>query len=282
MPFPIPRSKNTNIKLKTMKRDFTQCYISPALTDFKKGFFEKWGFDEYTNQETPTVFFGMYGPDDAKFFMSHKGPKLMIFGGNDMHDPQLNILKNAINQGDTYSLQPPGEFSNTLNKYNIQHKVGYLGVKDYSNLSPSPLGENIYVYLGRPDNRRLEYFKYNEVVKPLIQVFGEDRIKWVTEDKTLPFEQLRDKYYEDVFCYVRPNSRGGATAMHELAHMGRRTIGKGFPGLDYFTEYSDLNNLIELIVEESQYIGKVRKDVSESVKDLFLGEEWLTLDFWNE
>ena len=90
MPFPIPRPKNLNTKLKRMKRDFTQCYISPALNDFKKGFFEKWSFDEYSNILTPTVFFGMYGPDDAKFFMSHKGPKLMIFGGNDMHDPQYD------------------------------------------------------------------------------------------------------------------------------------------------------------------------------------------------
>ena len=48
-------------------------------------------------------------------------------------------------------------------------------------------------------------------------------------EKTLPFNELKNKYYENSFCYVRPSARGGATAMHELAHMGRRTIGLGFP-----------------------------------------------------
>lgn len=263
-----------------MNKDFKQAYISPALVDFKKGFLSKWELNDYNNTESPAVFFGMYNQVDANAFMTHKGPRIMIFGGNDMHEPQLNILKNNINRGDTYSLQPPGEFSDTLNKFGIPHKIGYLGVKDYSNLESTPLGENIYVYLGRPDNRRLDYFKYNEIIKPLIHVFGEDRVKWVTENNTLPFEQLRDKYYQDCFCYVKPNSRGGATAMHELAHMGRRTIGKGHTDIEYFSEYTDLQNLIDLIMEESKYIGKVRQDITDSVKDLFIGEEWLTLNYW--
>mgnify|MGYP003624384421 FL=1 len=263
-----------------MYRDFNQAYISPALIDFKKGFLDKWGLAEYTNLETPTVFFGMYNQEDVNAFLSHKGPRVVLFGGNDMHPQQLNILKREQQRGDTYSIQPPGEFSNTLERYNISHKVGYVAFKDYSNLHSSPLGENIYIYLGRPDNRRLEYFKYNEIVKPLIQMFGRDRVKWVTEPQTLPFTQLKEKYYEDSFCYIRPNPRGGATAMHELAHMGRRTIGKGFEGLEYFTEYSDINNLTELIIEESKFIGKTRNNISESVKGLFVGEEWLTLQYY--
>ena len=68
--------------------------------------------------------------------------------------------------------------------------------------------------------------------------------------------------------------------MHELAHMGRRTIGQGHVGIDYFTEYSDIQNLLDLIMEESKHIGKVREDVADSVKDLFVNEEWLSLKFW--
>ena len=68
--------------------------------------------------------------------------------------------------------------------------------------------------------------------------------------------------------------------MWELAHMGRRTIGLGFPELEYSTEFSNIENLIDLIVEESKYIGKIRPDVANSVKNLFLGDEWLSLDFW--
>ena len=49
-------------------------------------------------------------------------------------------------------------------------------------------------------------------------------------------------------------------------NMGRKTIGKGEVNLPNFIEYSDLNNLIELIVEEAKYIGKVREDVANSLK----------------
>jgi len=122
---------------------------------------------------------------------------------------------------------------------------------------------------------------YEEVVRPLMHVFGDDRVHWVTETETLPFDKLVDKYYSNTFCYVKPNSRGGATAMHELAHMGRRTIGKGHTGIDYFSEYSDIQNLVDLIVEESKFIGKVREDVADSVKDLFVKDEWLTLKYWS-
>jgi hypothetical protein len=38
--------------------------------------------------------------------------------------------------------------------------------------------------------------------------------------------------------------------------------------------------LIELIVEESKYIGKFREDVALNTKNIFTGKEWLTLDFW--
>ena len=264
-----------------MNKDFKQSYISPALVDFTDGWFSKWQFEEYTDVNAPTVFFGMYNQQDVNAFLGHKGPRIIFFGGNDMHEPQLNILKQNINDGKTFSLASPGEFSDTLSKYDIKHKLAYLAVKDYSNLVTQPLGENIYVYLGRPDNRRYDYFMYEEVIRPLMHVFGDDRVHWVTENETLPFDKLVDKYYNNTFCYVKPNNRGGATAMHELAHMGRRTIGKGHTGIDYFTEYSDIQNLVDLIVEESKFIGKVREDVADSVKDLFVKDEWLTLKYWS-
>jgi hypothetical protein len=263
-----------------MNKDFTQSYISPALIDFKKGFNSKWKLDDYSDTNTPTIFLGMYGQKDAESFINHKGPKVMVFAGNDMHPPQLNLVAQHITNPETFAIAPPGEFSDTLTTFNIPHKKKYWAVKSYDNLTPTMLGENIYIYLGRPDNRRLEYFKYNEVVKPLVHVFGNDRVHWVTEEKTLPFNELKNKYYENSFCYVRPSARGGATAMHELAHMGRRTIGLGFPELEYSTEFTSIENLIELIVKESEYIGKIRPDVADSVKNLFVGEEWLTLQYY--
>ena len=263
-----------------MKQDFLQSYISPALVDFVHGFNSKWNLKPYSDPNAPCVFLGMYGQQDAEYFVNHKGPRIMVFAGNDMHPPQLSLVAQHIHDQRTYAIAPPGEFSDTLTKYNIPHKKAYWAVKSYDDLEPTPLGENVYVYLGRPDNRRMDYFQYEEIVRPLIHVFGDDRVKWVTETATLPFDELKKKYYETSFCYVRPNARGGATAMHELAHMGRRTIGLGFPDLPYITSYDNLEHLIQLIVAESKYIGEVRPDVVDSVKGVFLGDEWLNLNYW--
>ena len=71
-----------------MNLDFTQSYISPALVDFSKGWYNKWGFSQYNNVNTPCVFFGMYNQQDANAFMAHKGPRIIFFGGNDMHPPR--------------------------------------------------------------------------------------------------------------------------------------------------------------------------------------------------
>jgi hypothetical protein len=51
--------------------------------------------------------------------------------------------------------------------------------------------------------------------------------------------------------------------------------------LDCFSDYqNDIHKLIELIVEESKYIDKIRNDIAESTRNSFTGPEWLTLDFW--
>lgn len=136
--------------------------------------------------------------------------------------------------------------------------------------------------MGRPDNPRPEYFKFNEVVAPLVQVFGEDRVKWVIkeEKKTLPIDELIEKYYNDCFVFIKPHEKGGVTSMYDLAHMGRKTIGKGESNLPNFIKYSDLDNLLELIMEESKFIGKVREDVATSLNNHFLGDEWLSFKFW--
>lgn len=263
-----------------MDRDFNQVYMSPALNDFKNDFKEKWKLEDYNDINAPLVFFGMYGQPDYDIFMQHRAPIVVVWGGNDMHEAQIKAVKQKILNGQAYTFVPPGEFDNTLNKFEVPHKTCYIPNKDYSKFKPTPLGENVYVYLGRPDNFRPDYFKYHEVIEPLMQVFGEERIKWVKENNTLSIDELTKKYYNDCFCFVKPNDRGGVTSMYDLAHMGRMTIGKGESNLPNFKEYSDINNLIELVIEESKYIGKVREDIASSLNNHFLGNEWLTFKFW--
>ena len=69
--------------------------------------------------------------------------------------------------------------------------------------------------------------------------------------------------------------------MWELGHMGIRTLGKGMKETQFFKNYTSINNLIELIVEESKNMGKIQKEVAKTTKSSFIGHEWLSLNFWN-
>ena len=260
-----------------MIKDFKQVWVSQhGVQFFEEGFKNAWGLDSYKDPHQPAIFFGMYHPEDVTKMTNHKGPKIIIWGGNDMQPQQLSYVSNLQTQQEIYTWAYPGEFSDTLSKYNIKHKKLYIALKDYSTFTPITLGENIYVYKGVHGNRP-DHYRWNEVVSPLIKVFGEDRIKFANH---LSIDELIEKVYKDCFVYIKPTPKGGCTSMFELAHMGVRTIGKNHKNLDCFTEYSDIPNLLDLIMEESKFIGKTRENITKSIKSEFTGPEWLNLNYW--
>ena len=259
-------------------RDFNQAYISSGVDYFKKKYKENWNLEDYNDIFAPAIFFGLYSPSDIQAMIDHKGPKIITWGGGDMQPQQLNIIKQLLDKQEIYNWAYPGEFSNVLTSYGIPHKKAYIPFKNYSDFLPTPLGENIYVYKGIYGNRP-NHYKWDEIIKPLQNAFGKDRIIF---SNNLPIEELIEKYYKNCFVYIKPNPKGGCTTMFELAHMGIRTLGKGNKDLDLFTEYKDLDHLLELIIEESKYIGKTRNDIHEKTKKVFTGDEWLNLNFWKK
>lgn len=263
-----------------MIQDFKQVWVSQhGVEFFGPGFRSLWNLDHYHNTSAPAVFFGMYHEDDMTKLINHTGPKIVIWGGNDMQPNQLAFISNLQKvQKDLYSWAYPGEFSDILSSYGIRHKQLYVPLKDYSQFQPFELGENIYVYKGLHGNRP-EHYQWNEIVQPLIQVFGSDRIIFSNH---LSINDLIENVYKKCFVYVKPNPKGGCTTMFELAHMGIRTIGKKHKDLEFFTEYNDIHHLINLIVEESKHIGQLRENISQAANNVFTGPEWLTMEFWNE
>lgn len=263
-----------------MIQDFNQAWVSQhGVQFFEEGFRKVWNLNPYYDETAPAVFFGMYHQDDVVKMTNHKGPKIIIWGGNDMQPPQLQYISNLQNQQKINTWAYPGEFSDILSKYNISHKALHITIKDYSRYTPSTLGENIYVYKGVHGNRP-DHYKWDEVISPLIEVFGKDRI---TFSNHLSTDELIENVYKKCFVYVKPNPKGGCTTMWELGHMGIRTLGNNHKNIECFSDYEyDIHKLIDLIVEESKYIGKVRTDIAETTRNAFVGPEWLTLNFWNE
>jgi hypothetical protein len=197
-------------------------------------------------------------------------------GGSDIKENTLLKLKKIINDGRSFTWMYPGKISNVLSQYSIPHKPIYIALKNYSKFTPVTLGDKIYVYCG-VQTKKLNYYKWDEVVKPIISHFGENRVIF-TQGQTIDY--LIKTVYPQSFVYVKPNERGGNTTMWEMGHMGIRTLGKGHANLPNFTEYKDISHLISLICEEEKYIGKVRNDVSDGLQKMFIGPEWLNLSFW--
>ena len=257
-------------------KDFTQVYFSNAIKFFQEDFMKKWNLKDYVDPNKPAIFLGLYDSTDHYILKNHKSYGIVSLTGSDMVPQNLNFIKHIVDNKKIFCYQAPGFPSNIAKKYSIPHKSLFIAMKDYTAYSSCLLGENIYAYKGIHGNRP-DYFKFNDVISSLIKVFGEDRIIY-TEFKSS--QELIENYYKDCFVYVKPNDLGGATSMFELAHMGRKTLGGGFPNLDYLVNYKDIYHLIDLIQEEAEYIGTLREEVSIQAKNTFIGDEWLNLNYW--
>jgi hypothetical protein len=257
----------------------SQAYVSPTLeTTFGENFRSLWSLKKYEDKNSPAVFFGLYTATDLHVLESHNAPSIVIWGGGDMRKDSLELVSKMVSLGKTFTFAYPGEFSNILTSYNIDHKKLYIPIKSYSDFELCPLGEKIYVYRGVKGTRS-SYFQWEEVIKPLISYFGEDSFIYTDN---LPVSELIEGFYKNCFVYVKPTPKGGCTAMFELGHMGRKTIGTGLPGLPNFIEYRGFSQLTRLIKNESKKIGTLQPEVREATSKIFCGPEWLDLSFWKK
>ena len=232
--------------------------------------------DEYNNPNEPSLFVGLYDDNDRKIFTNHKSYKLLYFAGGDFIPSNIKYAQSSktlcIGYGADWLYK-------TLDNYNIPYTKTRILLKSFDDFTPTPLGENIYVYKGLNGNRPGHY-KWEEIVKPLQQVFGEDRIIY-TQD--LPLKELQEKYYNDCFVYVRPNPMGGGTAMFELGHMGRRTITNNHSDFSICSGYKNVNEMLDLIMEESKKIGTIQPQITKELKSMFDHEgNWLNLNHYKE
>lgn len=254
-----------------------QAYVSPTLErNFGHGFRKRWDLRKYDDFDQPAVFFGLYSSADIEAIISHKSFSIVVWGGADMRGEALKTVSQLVKSNRAATWCYPGEFSKVLSSNNIPHKQLYVQVKDYSDFQLEPLGDKIYVYRGINGNRA-DYFKWREVIFPLMKTIGESNFIYA---EGLGLNELITDCYRKCFVYVKPTAKGGCTAMFELGHMGRRTIGVGHANLPNFIEYTNPSDLANLIKIESKNIGKTVSEVREATQSIFTGQEWLETDFW--
>tara|TARA_Y100000996_G_scaffold224570_1_gene176668 strand:- start:2325 stop:3122 length:798 start_codon:yes stop_codon:yes gene_type:complete len=263
-----------------MTKDFKQIQVSTSLTHFKKGIKKKWDLNDYYDHKSPAIFFGIYNDLDLSNILNHDSYAIIIFGGNDLNSERILKIFNSKNKNRIFTFGYAW-LNHFFQKYKIPYKEMILPIKDFSNLNPTKLGKNIYVYLGQPNNRRYNYFKFDEIIIPLIDNFGEKRVIWVKENYPITYKKLIKNYYNNSFVFIKPNERGGSTTMWELAHMGRKTIAQNQGGAPNVIEYKNLNHLIDLTYEESEKIGTIQEKVYSDIKNIFQeSSNWLDLKFW--
>lgn len=252
--------------------DINQVHWGSGIQFFKQDFLKRWNLQEYNNPNEPSLFVGLYDDNDRKIFLNHKSYKVLYFAGIDLCHQNLSLVTTSpktccIGYGSDWLYR-------ILDNYKIPYSPTRILLKSFDDFTPTPLGENIYVYKGLKGNRP-NHYQWDEVVKPLQQVFGEDRVIYT---QNLPLNELKEKYYKDCFVYIRPNPLGGGTAMFELGHMGRRTITNEHSNFPTCSGYNNLNEMLDLIMEESKKIGTIQTKVANQLKSLFDHKgDWLNI-----
>lgn len=256
--------------------EFSQAHVSSMIRQyFEQGFHSRWNLEKYTDSNKPCVFFGLYTEEDRKAFLNHKSYSIVIWGGGEFNDENVifaSTKEKAILVGYGWMIEK-------YQKLGISYQKLIVPVKDYSMFKPSTLGDKVYVYAGIHGNRH-GYFKWGSIIKPLMKEYGEDRFIYTSFRN---INELVEEYYNNCFLYIKPNERGGSTAMWELGLMGRKTVANSQGNLPNVVGYKNLDEIKRIIDIEAKKIGTIQNTLAEEVKSCFVNtNEWLNLEYYEE
>jgi len=157
-------------------------------------FMKFWKLKEYCDPNKPALFLCLYRDSDLVAIKNHKAPFIMLWGGGDQNIKNYNQINARPNFLGSPTYREP--VINTFKKLRYPYRRLVLPFKSYDRFKPVPLGDKIYVYKGwRVDRQR--YFKWNQFIKPLMGVFGQDRFIYA-QGKSIDW--LHENIYKKVFC----------------------------------------------------------------------------------
>jgi len=256
------------------KKQIFQCWASSPMEEhFANDLRKKWSLTKYVDPYKPALFFGWYLHQDFIMMQNHKAPFVMLWGGRDMTKQKIEAVNNLPN---SYQIGY-GWQSNILKHFNIKHKEVVVPIKSYDMFQPTNLGDKVYLYRGWL-NAKNDYYHWDKMVKPLFNEFGEDKFIYTNgKDINYVYENL----YKKSFLYIKPNVRGGSTSMWELGHMGIKTVSNEQGDAPNVIPYSTIDDVIDIINEESKKIGTLQTDVAETTRNfLDVGEKWLNINYY--
>lgn len=254
-----------------------QIAIAPNLEEyFGKNFRRRWNLKKYYDPTKPSIFLGLFLDEDFDLFNKHKSISVfMPAGGEILRDPDkiINVLKNKEDN----HVVCYGKISDFFKKNGISCHELNIPVKSYDVFTPTVLGNKVYYYLGVNGDRHSELC-YEEIIKPLIDEFGEGL--FITA-KNIHIDKLHEDFYKNCFLYIQPQPSSGLTTMFELGHMGIMTASNFSKTLPNVINYKSLKDLKKIIKNEKKKINTIQNEISQKVKNSFFQKnDWLDTNYY--
>lgn len=245
--------------------------ISCQAPYFKKLFMDRWGLLDYYDSKLPCFFFGVV--DQLNVINNHRGLKIVLSLGFS----EERFVKRLNGDENLHFIESP--FFKTPNNIKNTSQIK-IETKDYSIYEPNPLGDCVYVHLGRPDRKNT--FRIGEIEKIAKKIPFEALIGYTNEGGPtyLSPEEHKMKYYDRSFVSINLSPGAGQTTLRELGKMGRKTITNKSDKYDCVIRYKSISDIPKIIIEESKKIGTIQPDLMKTFP--YVGEEWLRVDHWKK
>jgi hypothetical protein len=244
---------------------FIQARVSESVRKFESQLVEKYNLVPYTNNESPTVFFGLYRKEDYEDFNSHRGKSIIVWCGSDSLKidkfidfvPKIKTIKN---------IAMSSFISDDLNNFGIANEI--LPITPTNNIkNQKPRGENVYFY-GSTENNFYGIDTLKRIQKKIPYKV------YITQKDTFNKEDLQ-KIYESCFIGLRLTKHDGLpNTVCEMGLMGRRCIYNG--NLPNAIPYYNDEDIITIINKEYQIKMEDNSQIVDGVYNyLNISDDWL-------
>ena len=287
-----------DIKKYTDMRFFIkQGRVSSYISYFKPFFFKTFNLTNYSNKNTPCVFFGCYTDDDLASIYNHKSISVIVWAGNDSNYKKYRSAFKALmytkRMKNVFHISISNYIFNDLNFFNIKSLKIPFCISDMNTFNPIHKGKCIYYYTNFCNPERYGANIFNKIYKEL-----KDKYKFIiTVCKQQMLRQkgmysvkypfLKEaKYYSNVYLAYKESfiglrlttHDGNANTVQELGMCGIKCFYNGDPLLKSAIPWKNSNDIIKRIEEESKTIGTKNVKLSQEVKDyLKPNNSWLDI-----
>jgi len=252
-----------------------QCEFAESRLGMFGYFLEKYNLKKYYSSKNPAIFFGMYSKLGLNVLKKHKSLAVVIWRGTDIISEKKrleSVLK--IKNVNIKHVAISDFIKKDLKNVGISYKFIPLAASRVDNLQSCPLGDEIYIYAPKT---RYQFYggEYLDKIKNKCRF----KINIGTSSNCYTKEELYNIYKRSFIGLRLTKHDGIANQVIEMGLMGRKCVHNGnHPNCIH---WKNSKSILKSIERESQYIGKIREDVSISVKKYIdVGEDWLDTDFW--